>query len=685
MTLAIPSFDNRLSGGAQNALFKAYGHPLVTERVPELLNQIAAAARHGRVGLYDPYGHAALFDLYYPLAKLINGARFVQKIEEIGQQVLGEPALAITQLPTLQADKATAIDTLVIASFDAPQLAKQIAPYLSANMTILGFDQLRIPDALLSRGNDYLNVLNFSTNFGFMRAVSDTAGQGRFTRISIVNYWGGYGAANPALWLRLFDEKGEVLASWEESLGQPGQMIVLDSQEIQKRFNLPDFTGSLFMHAVRITGHDVIKYVLDEYGHDDTVLSVTHDANSWPADLYAGLPQLHPDERVIVWLQNSHPVTIPAGEIALNRMGRNHTPQDRFVFDHPIPPFGTAALIVNDLIPAPDQADQLELQAGRFVVRPRYEIIQSPQSGGRSHLCHINVERTDLKPDPALAKWASEFGKGFILALPIMPQASFETVLLPTPMATCQQELRLIALIYDATGQLVLQRRLGRIGRDQTVLLPINQWLEEAGLSLANDYGHAELIYDFDGDDNQDAGAAHADGWLHAIARYRQRSSGHQADTSFGAHMFNMAATYKGQPFSYRGAPPGLSTRLYLRLGQAGHVEAAADSVQVAGMGGGIRLFCHLIYPTSRPWLPQSDTQLLLHDGHGQQVATATLTIPCNGSRLWYYDEQFSMAERQAAGANGYIIVRDTTCRLFGYHGLMAGDTAFAMDHMFGA
>ncbi|MBM3602759.1 MAG: hypothetical protein FJX22_03145 [Alphaproteobacteria bacterium] len=433
------------------------------------------------------------------------------------------------------------------------------------------------------------------------------------------------------------------------------------------------------MHAVGITGHDIIKYIIDDYGDDATVLSVTHDANSWPADLYAGLPQLHPDETVILWLQNSHPVTIPAGEIALNRMGRNHTPQDRFPFMQAIPPFGTAALVVNDLIPAHEQADQLELQAGRFVVRPRYEVVQPRQAGGRSHLCHINVERTDLKPDPALAQLSSELGKGFILPLPILPQASFETVLLPTPMATCQQELRLKALIYDANGQLVLQKRLGRIGRDETVVLPINPWLTQAGLTLSHDYGHAELIYDFDDDAGQDSGAGHADGWLHAIARYRQRRSGHQADTSFGAHMFNMAATYKGQPFSYRGAPPGLSTRLYLRLSQAGHVDAAADSA------GYIRLFCQLIYPTSRPWHNQSDTQLLLYDGHGQQVATATLTIPCNGSRLWYYDEQFDLAARQAAGANGYIIVRDTGCRLFGYHGLLAGDTAFALDHMFGA
>ena len=29
-------------------------------------------------------------------------------------------------------------------------------------------------------------------------------------------------------------------------------------------------------------------------------------------------------------------------------------------------------------------------------------------------------------------------------------------------------------------------------------------------------------------------------------------------------------------------------------------------------------------------------------------------------------------------------MIRDTTCRLFGYHGLLAGNGAFSLDHMFG-
>jgi hypothetical protein len=44
----------------------------------------------------------------------------------------------------------------------------------------------------------------------------------------------------------------------------------------------------------------------------------------------------------------------------------------------------------------------------------------------------------------------------------------------------------------------------------------------------------------------------------------------------------------------------------------------------------------------------------------------------------------FDEATRARAGTGAYVIVRDTTCRLFGYHGLLGGDGAFSLDHMFG-
>jgi hypothetical protein len=36
------------------------------------------------------------------------------------------------------------------------------------------------------------------------------------------------------------------------------------------------------------------------------------------------------------------------------------------------------------------------------------------------------------------------------------------------------------------------------------------------------------------------------------------------------------------------------------------------------------------------------------------------------------------------AGPLGYVLIRDLTCRLFGYHGLMDEAGAFSLDHMFG-
>ena len=44
----------------------------------------------------------------------------------------------------------------------------------------------------------------------------------------------------------------------------------------------------------------------------------------------------------------------------------------------------------------------------------------------------------------------------------------------------------------------------------------------------------------------------------------------------------------------------------------------------------------------------------------------------------------FDPGERATAGDDAYIIIRDTTCRLFGYHGLINGSGAFSLDHMFG-
>jgi hypothetical protein len=96
--------------------------------------------------------------------------------------------------------------------------------------------------------------------------------------------------------------------------------------------------------------------------------------------------------------------------------------------------------------------------------------------------------------------------------------------------------------------------------------------------------------------------------------------------------------------------------------------------------------FCQLIYPASTPWNARSETALVLTRRDGKEVARRTVRIPCSGSHLFRTGETFTAAELAAAGEHAYVLIRDTTCRLFGYHGLIrdGAEGAFSLDHMFG-
>src|SRR5581483_2857522 len=195
------------------------------------------------------------------------------------------------------------------------------------------------------------------------------------------------------------------------------------------------FTGQLFVHAIGAAGHDVVKYALDTFGdeRDDAPLSCTHDANSWPADLYAGLPAPRPDERVRLWVQNSHPCPIPSGSVGLNVMGQSEI---RY-WQQPIAPFATVAIDAATLIPEARWPQQIEVQAGKHMVRPRYEVIRA----GQTRIAHVNVERTDLKPDARIGELGNLLGKGFLLPAPVLPRQTWRSLALPTPMATTQEAL----------------------------------------------------------------------------------------------------------------------------------------------------------------------------------------------------------------------------------------------------
>ena len=635
MVLKIDTFSNQ-SGG--NAFYKAVGHPLAAAKARSL---VAHLKKNGPVAIYDPNNQLAGFAEFYALQDIEIAGLFVQDVDQIGRTFLNHRAQPVTALPQCRCR------SILIASFDSPRIVEQTEHLFPANTPWYSFDGLRLPEELLTDKHRYLATLNFATNLAFFRD-----GGGQHTRLVTANYWATYGGKEVSAWCNLFDANGKTIANWTEKLPGANASVVIDSAEVRQRFDLPEFTGQLFVHIIGAAGHDVVKYALDTYGDDDKVLSCTHDANSWPSDLYAGLPAPRDDEEVVLWVQNSHPGAIPAGSIGLNLMG-----DDKIAWlQEPLAPFATHRLNVSSLLPKVRWPQQLEIQAGKHIVRPRYEIFCK---NGRSRISHPNVERSDLVSDKRLIELGDILGKLHILPAPILPLDRYDNLALPTPMSTAQQHLPLQAIAYDSEGHEVARHKFGNLPRNHTALLDMNQLL--AGKKLAGGYGHLELIYDF-------AVGGDVDGWMHSLFRYHDRKTGHTAETSFGAHIFNTLMTYKSEPQSYAGKAPGLSTRLFLRCG-AGEQDA----------------MCHLMYPASVPWHATSDTSLTLTRRDGTQIAKRVVRIPCHGSLLWRVSAMFTEDERQSAGDHAYVIIRDTTCRLFGYHGLVApGEAAFSLDHMFG-
>jgi len=625
--LDIQTFDARAGG---NVLYKAFAHPVAAEAIQRLAGWLRDA---GPLAVYDPDGVSdALFALHPAMPAAAES--YVHDVQQIGARRAGVAARPLTDLPQ------SACATLLVATFDAGRVVARIKHMLPATMAAVTLDDARLPAAMLTNPARYLDRVNFATNYAFFRDQG-----GLHTRLVTANYWAGYGAGPVRLWLRLFDEAGVVLAEWEHPVPPGGAGIAIDSAEIRARFALPEFAGQLFVHAIGAAGHDVVKYALDTYGSGNQAsLSCTHDANAWPADRYAGMPAPRPDERVVLWLQNSHAAPIPAGAVQLDRMGADAP----VALPHEVGPYATLELDVTEILPGIAWPAQIEVRAGRHVVRPRYEVTRA----GRTRIAHLNVERADLRPDPGIPSLHTLLGRGYLLPFPILPRGTFRSIVLPTPMAEHQDTLPLRIDVFDPDGRLAASRFLGCLPRRHDLALDLAEFDVEEG--------HADLVYDF-----RDGGTA--DGWLHTLVRYEHHATGHAAESSFGAHIYNTAMTYRDEPQSYSGPPPGLSTRLFLKLGDAKRHSYAA-----------------LIYASSAAWHPFSTTTLALHDGAGQVIAEQPLRIACSGSAMVWPHRVFGDALVEQAGPLGYVLIRDATCRLFGYHGLMDDAGGFSLDHMFG-
>ena len=487
MVLRIETFDNARGG---NTLYKALTHPHVAAAGRAL---VAKLAQNGPVALVDPQGALAGFAEIFGLDGIDIAGFYVQDVARLGDEFRAEAAAPVTELVRSKAR------LVFVAAFDAERLIAQFGPLLPDGAAVVTLDAMRLPDHRLSSRRAYLDPVNFATNFALFR---DEAGL--HTRLVTANYWAGYGSADLTCWLTLFDAAGRIVAEWDEHCGAAPRAIAIDSREVRARFGLDDFAGQLFLHAIGAAGHDVVKYALDVFGDEDapdSALSCTHDANAWPADRYAGLPAPGPGERVVLWVQNSHPTPIPPGAIALAPMGNEPVA----TIDAAIPPFASKAVDIGKLLPGLAWPRQIEIRAGKHVVRPRYEVICERHR----RIAHVNVERDDLRPDPQLPHLAPVLGKGYVLPAPILPRREWESLVLPTPMAVSQAELPIAAIVYDPGGREIARQRLGRLPRAHATALP----LDELARELGEGYGHVELVYDF-----RDGGEA--DGWLHALFRY---------------------------------------------------------------------------------------------------------------------------------------------------------------------
>jgi hypothetical protein len=626
--LDIETFDNKRGG---NVVYKALSHPLAARAL------VALAERAGPVALFDPDGIAGPLLALCPEFE-IEGL-YVQDTQALGQIRAGHVARALTDLPHAR------VSTVLLAAFDAGRMAQRLQSLLPPSAELVTLDAVKLPEGWLTVPGRYLEARNFATNFVFFRDDDHFA-----TRLTTANYWSGYGAKEVLFQHILFGRGGQVLAEWTQKAPAGPGSHVLDSREVRARFGLKPFTGQLFIHAIGVAGHDVVKYALDTYAVDNGAsLSCTHDANAWPSARFAGLPAPREGERVILWVQNSHAVPIPAGALALDRMGA----EAPVALEEEIPAFATRALDVAELFPDLRWPAQLEVRAGMHMVRPRYEVVQ----GGRTRIAHVNVERADLRPDPGIWDLHPSMGRGYLLPFPVLPRGRFRTIALPTPMVETERGLPLRMDIFAPDGEKIAEKFLGLLPRNHDCAVDLDDVLPQAALAEG---GHAELVYDF-----REGGEA--DGWMHALFRFEDRANGHAAESSFGAHIFNTLMVYKNEPQSYTGKPPGLSTRLFLKLGF-----------------GGRESFCVLIYPASAPWVDKSSTSLELYDAEGVLLETAPIWIACSGSKIVRPSHHFSPASLKAAGETGYVLIRDATCRLFGFHGLENEAGGFSLDHMFG-
>ena len=111
-------------------------------------------------------------------------------------------------------------------------------------------------------------------------------------------------------------------------------------------------------------------------------------------------------------------------------------------------PFATVAMDVADFLPDLRWPAQIEIRAGRHVVRPRYEVTQND----RVRIAHVNVERDNLRSILASRRCRRRWDAATSCPSRSCRMARFRSVFQPTPMSTAQTNLPVRLDVFDADG-----------------------------------------------------------------------------------------------------------------------------------------------------------------------------------------------------------------------------------------
>ena len=274
--LRIETFDNK-SGG--NAFFKAVTHPLAAAAAPELLRRLG----EGRCAVYDVEGQIDALAELYDLSRLKLAGSFVQDVTAVGRPVLGSAAQPVTALEYSRAS------IVFVAGFDAERATVHIRHLLPPGATVVEPRRVafarkhRADGAPLSRSAQFRDQFRLLPRAAWLvdasrhgellvrlrHARADSCGCSCSTR-----------AAKPS-------------PNGPKKSRPAATSIVIDSRAVRAAFRSARIHRPAFRACDRRgrprRGQIRARHLSAE-AIAERAFSCTHDANSWPADLYAGLP-----------------------------------------------------------------------------------------------------------------------------------------------------------------------------------------------------------------------------------------------------------------------------------------------------------------------------------------------------------------------------------------------------------